>query len=160
MATPKREIVEQAYGELALAGYVFDLSPEELNAALKRLDRLMASWEPFLILGYNMPVNPGDSDLDDDSGLPDVAIEPVATNLAVRLAPGMGKTLSVDTKIAAKNGYNMLLARFASAVPQMQYPSNLPVGAGNKRLPNDRQYFQPVDTLTTTPNGDSLDFNP
>ena len=113
-----------------------------------------------MILGYAMPNSPDDSDLDEDSGLPDVAIDTVATNLAVKLAPGEGKTLSPDTKIAAKMGYNMLLARFASAIPQMQYPSNLPMGAGNKRLPRDQQYFKPVDTLTTTPNGDTLDFNP
>ena len=155
MATTKREIVEQAYGELALQGYVFDLSPEEWLDALKRLDRMMAAWDMVIALGYNLPANPNDTSDTDDSGLPDWAVDPVATNLAVRLAPGNGKNLSQDTRIAAKNGYNMLLTRTAQ-IPSTQYPDNLPMGAGNKRLPNDRQYFVPQDTVTATPNGDDL----
>lgn len=159
MATTKREIIDQAFGELALAGYVFDLTPEELDAARKRLDRMMASWEPKIYLGYLMPANPNDSDMDEDSGLPDVAIDAVATNLAVLLAPGQGKNLSQDTRIAAKNGFNALLARFAT-IPQVQYPGNLPLGGGNKRLPNDNQYFRPQRQVTVTPNGDVLNLPP
>lgn len=155
MATTKREIVEQAYGELSLQGYVFDLSPEEFLDALKRLDRLMASLDMVIALGYNLPANPNDTDPDDDSGLPDWAVDPVATNLAVRLAPGNGKNLSQDTRIAAKNGLNMLLARTAQ-IPRTQYPDNLPMGTGNKRLPNDRQYFTNHDSVTVTPNGQDL----
>lgn len=157
MATTKRELIEQAYGEMGLAGYFFDIQPEELAAARKRLDRMMAQWESIgIYLGYSMPSNPDDSDLDEDSGLQDGAVDTVATNLCVLLAPSKGKTLSIDTKVAAKNGYNRLLAAKA-VIPQKQYPGNLPMGAGNKRLPIDRNYFQPTDQVTGTENGSVID---
>lgn len=155
--TTKREIILQAYSELGLAEYNFDLSPEELNTARKRLDRMMAQWETKVQIGYFLPGNPDDSDLDDESGLPDGAVDPAATNLAVLLAPGLGKTLMPYTLIAAKNGYNSILAQFAQ-IPQLRYPDNLPVGAGNKPIANNgNTYFRPDNQVTVNPNGSTWD---
>lgn len=155
--TTKREIILQAYSELGIAEYNFDLSPDELMTARKRLDRMMAQWETKVQIGYSMPSNPNDSDLDDESGLPDGTIDPVATNLAVLLAPGLGKTLAPSTLIGAKNGYNSVLAQFAQ-IPHMQYPNNLHVGSGNKPLPGlGNDFFRPVDRITVNENGPSLD---
>jgi len=156
MATTKRKLVLGAYEEMGLANYVFDLTPEELQSGLYRLDEMMAEWDGIgITLGYSFPANPDDSDLDDEAGIPDTAISAVRTNLAVLLAPSKGKTLPVDTKVAAKRGYDRLLTASAQ-IPQMQYPNNLPLGAGNKRLPNDQQYFQPKDPITVG-NADVLD---
>ena len=59
MSWTKREIVEEAYGELALAGYVFDLDPEEEQAALRKLDTMMAVWDARGVrLGYPLASSP------------------------------------------------------------------------------------------------------
>ena len=39
MSYSKRQIVEQAFEELGLATYVFDMTPDQFDSALKRLDR-------------------------------------------------------------------------------------------------------------------------
>ncbi|RBL65198.1 hypothetical protein C3E98_044350, partial [Pseudomonas sp. MWU13-2625] len=70
MAT-KQELVDGAYEEIVLAGYVFDLSPEERETGLRRLDRLAAEWDALGIrVGYNLASADGSS-LEDESGLPD-----------------------------------------------------------------------------------------
>ncbi len=45
MGWTKGEIVQKAYAELALAGYVYDLEPEEMQEALTTLDLQMAEWQ-------------------------------------------------------------------------------------------------------------------
>lgn len=154
--TTKREIVLDAYSEVGIAEYNFDLSPEELNTARKRLDRMMAQWETKVAMGYFMPANPNDSDLDDESGLPDGAVLAASLNLAVQLAPGLGKTVTMQTMIAAKNAYNSVLAQF-SQIPRLRYPNNLPVGSGNKPLPNMDGFFNPNQQITTSQNGPTWD---
>jgi len=105
MAYTKRDIVNQAFEEIGLASYVFDLQPQQLESALRRLDNMMATWNGKGIrLGYPLPSSPADSDLDQVTGVPDSALEAMATNLAVRIAPMFGKTVSPDTKTIAKKG--------------------------------------------------------
>lgn len=128
----KRQIVMEAYGELALAGYEFDITPEEVQTGQRRLDTMMATWEGLGIqVGYAFPASPEDSDPDTPSGLPDKAVETVYLNLAIRLAAGVGKALSPDTKRNAQTGYAVLLSE-AAKPRQQQLPSTLPRGAGNK----------------------------
>ena len=140
----KRQLVEEAYAELALAGYVFDITPEEQQTALRRLDTMLAAWEVQGIqLGYALPANPNDSDLDQESGLPDVAVETVYLQLAMRLAPGAGKQLSPDTLRTARQGLQSLLSAAAarSLVPSQQ-PGWMPRGGGNRRWwPNRSPFF-------------------
>jgi hypothetical protein len=40
----KRQFVTSAFEEIGLADYVFDLQPEQLEGALRRLDSMMAEW--------------------------------------------------------------------------------------------------------------------
>lgn len=153
----KRQLIDEAYSELALAGYVFDISPEEQQTALRRLDTMMATWEAKGIrVGYAFPAGPDDSDLDQASGLPDSAVETVFLNLAIRRAPGMGKQISSDTRKAARDGYDTLL--WAAARPQeQQLPNTMPVGAGNRAWRGNRRPFFPTpcdDTLGITQGGD------
>ena len=44
MGWTKRQFVAQAFEEIGLASYVFDLTPEQLQSALRRLDTMMAAW--------------------------------------------------------------------------------------------------------------------
>jgi hypothetical protein len=131
MGYTKRQFVTAALEEIGLASYVFDLQPEQLQSALRRLDALMADWNGKGIrLGYPLPSSPQDSDLDEESNVPDAANEAVILNLAIRLAPSYGKQVAIETKASAKQGYDVLLQR-ATVPPQQQLPGSLPSGAGN-----------------------------
>jgi hypothetical protein len=156
MSWTKRELLVAAFGEIGLASYVYDLSPEQLQAALARLDSMMGTWNGQGIrLGYPLPSTPGASNLDDASNLPDSANETVFQNLATRIAPGYGKQVSPDTKTSAYNGYNAMLTASMGAPPQMQMPGTMPAGAGNKPWRNTGQPFlnPPTDPLLAGQDG-------
>lgn len=156
MSWTKRQFVVQAFEEIGLASYVFDLSPEQMDSALRRLDSMMAAWNAKGIrLGYPIPGNPQDSSLEEKTGVPDSANEAVYMGLAVRLAPGFGKVVSPDTKSAAKQGYDTLLSRAAMPIEQ-QLPGSMPAGAGNKPwCKNDGPFLTPpVDPLLAGQDGE------
>lgn len=158
----KRELIAEAFGELAIAGYAFDLTPEETQAALRRMDGMVAAWDARGVrIGYALPAGPSLSDIDQDSGIPDTAAEAVYLNLAIRLAAIFGKALSIETKTAARNAYDVLLR--AAAMPgQQQMPNTLARGAGNKPWQNTQQPFfktPSTDPLAVGAGGD-LDFTP
>jgi len=147
----KRQIIEEAYGELGMASYVFDLDVHVLQRALRRLDSLMAEWNGRGVrLGYPLPASPDDSDLDELAQVPDWANEAVILNLAVRLAPGHGKTVSPQTLFAAKNARDGVLARVAMP-PEVQL-TGLPRGAGSK---SHDAPFLPSSTAPLTAGPDS-----
>lgn len=149
MSWTKRQFVEAAFEEIGLASYVFDLQPEQMNMALRRMDAMMATWNTKGIrLGYPLPSTANGSDLDDDSNLPDAANQAVILNLAIQLAPGFGKQVSQDTKRNAKDAYRGLLM-ISTQPPEMQMPGSMPSGAGNKPWQGvDREFLEePVDPL-------------
>lgn len=127
----KRDIVTQALEELGLASYVFDMQPEQLESVKRRLDVLIAGWNAEGIrIGY--PVGTlGTSDLDQDSGIPDVSIEAVYTNLAVLIGPMFGRVVSETTKARAKFTKDILMAR-GLIPPRQKIPATMPAGAGNR----------------------------
>jgi len=131
MSLTKRQIVEEAYGELGMSQYVFDLDVDVIQRALRRLDAMMAEWNGRgLRLAYPIPATPDESDLDELTNLPDWANEAVTLNLAVRLAPGHGKAVSPQTLAAAKSAKDAVMARLAQ--PTEIQITNLPRGAGAK----------------------------
>lgn len=160
MGYSKRQFVAAAFEEIGLASYVFDLQPEQLQSALRRLDVMMAEWNAKGIrLGYPIPGSPESSDLDESSEVPDSANEAIITNLALRLAPSYGRNPMPDTKITAKTAYNTLLSRAAMPMEQ-RLPDTLPSGAGNKpwRV-YDNPFLGPeVDSVDAGPDG-PIQFN-
>lgn len=153
MGWTKRQYVTDALGELGIASYVFDLDADQIEAAVRRLDSMMAEWNGRGIrLGYPLPGSPGSTDIDADSGTPDSAHDAIITNLAVRLAPSYGKQVSAQTLATARHGINTLLAR-AAFPPEMQLPGTLPAGAGNK---GDTFTPQPSDPLKVGPDGEMV----
>ena len=78
MSWTKRQLIVQAYSELGLADYVFDLSADQLADAMRKMNSMMATWNAKGIrLGYPMPNSASGGDLDDDSAIPDSANEAV-----------------------------------------------------------------------------------
>ena len=128
--TTKRQLIIDAFAEIGLADYVFDIPTEQLEFALRKLDALMAGWNGMgLRLAYPIPGSLVGGDLDAEAGIPDRAWQAVVTNLAVRVAPSMGKQLMPETKAAADKGLSMLLGKVLP--PQQSYGRAL-AGAGNK----------------------------
>jgi P22 tail accessory factor len=126
----KRDVVLQALEELGLSSVVYDLQPEQLESVKRRLDVMMAAWNAEGVrLGY--PLNLESSDLDDPSGLPDLAIESVYLNLAVMIGPMFGRVVSETTKARAIKTLGILKAR-AHTPPRQILPASMPSGAGNR----------------------------
>ena len=156
MSYTKRQLVEAAMAEIGLASYAFDLMPEQRELALRRLDSMMAEWNTRgLRLGYPIPDNPADSDIDVDSNLPDAAWEAVITNLAIRMAPSYGKRVNVATATTARHALNTILAR-AALPAEMKLPA-MPSGAGNKTI-DDPFLPEPSSDLIAGLDA-TLDFN-
>lgn len=134
MAWTKRELIMQAFEEIGLAQYAYDINPEQLMSALRRLDAMVANWSAIgVTLGYPMPPRPNESNLDDDSGVPSAANEAVYLNLALRIAPVFGKVPSEQTKQFADIALKNLMAKLADPLPRTNLPEDMPVGAGYKR---------------------------
>lgn len=153
----KRDIISMAFEEIGLAAYVFDLQPQQIDGALRRLDAMMASWNNKGIrLGYRLPGSPNASDPDEPLDVPDAAIEAMGLNLAIRIAPGYGKTVSPDTKATARAAYSQLIAQFAKPIAMQQDRYASPAGAGGKgwRQGYDPFLREPEDRLEAGP--DSL----
>lgn len=161
MGWTKEQLIQAAFAEIGLSDYTFNVGPDERQTALCRLDTMMATWNAKGIrLGYPLPSSPDASNIGDDSGLPDAANEAVVANLAMRLAPGFGKTVSQDARTTAASGYNTLLAR-AVMPPEQQLPDTLPRGAGNKPWRGGfPRPFNPVptDPLVASDGGDQIEF--
>lgn len=145
--TTKGDLVAAAYEEIALAGYVFDLTPEEQQGALMRLERMAAALDAKGVrIGYNLAGT--SAQLTDQVGIPDWAEEAFYTNLAKRLSVTLGKQLLPETLAAAKDGMETLLLG-SMHIPQMQQPRLMPIGTGNRHNVKNQQFFAPVDRLTT-----------
>ena len=148
----KGQIIAKAFGELALAGFVVDISPEEQIEAGSTMDTMMAEWEAKGIrIGYAFSSGPDADDASMASGLPDSAVRAVYCSLAVALAPSYGKQLAQTTKAAAASGYRLLLGQAVAAIAKQgqQQPTTLPVGAGSRLQGRTYPFFPPptVDPL-------------
>lgn len=132
--TTKGAIVTQAFVECGLAGYEFNVTPDEQAEALTRLDSMMAQWRgpgTELQIPYNAPAVIGDSDLSDESGIPDFAFNGVAVSLALRICPQMGKTMSAESRVAYAQSMNAIRAA-CTVTPERRLQRTTPRGAGNK----------------------------
>lgn len=162
MGWTKKQLITEAFGELALASYEWDINPEEDQIALRRLDSMMSTWEARGVrVGYSFPSSPEDSSLDADSGVPDSANEAIFLNLAIRMAPGYGKQVSSDTKKAAREAFDLLLWQASHPIEQ-QMPSTMPRGSGNRIWRNSqRPYFnKPDDGPLDIAQGGDLEIKP
>lgn len=153
MGYSKRQFVEAAFEEIGLASYVFDLTPSELQAAVRRLDSMIAQWYAKAIqIDYPLADSPQNVDLDTETNVPLTANEAIITNLAMRIAPQYGKTPSLDTKTGAISGYQTLLMQSANVL-QQQFPATMPFGAGNKNVDWPFMPVPNIKPIEQQPNG-------
>lgn len=157
MSWTKRQLITQAFEEIGLSGD-YTIAAEQYQTALRKLDALMGTWNARgLRLGYPLVSDPATSDIDADSGLPDSALEAAYLNLAIRLAPLIGRTISRETKVSARQAYQCLITR--STFPNQMQIANLPSGAGHKSFGDSSYRFlrPPSDPLEAGPDAE-LDF--
>lgn len=129
----KRTLVEEAYAELALANWVWDLQPEEIQWAVNRMDMMLSLWAAKGInVGYPLSDGSG-SDPEQSCEVLAFAVPAIVLNLARSIATGKGKQLSQipETLRAARDALSFL-ETMAAQPGTLQKPYYLPVGAGSK----------------------------
>ena len=155
MGWTKRDYLRQAFEEIGLASYIYDLTPEQLWSALRRLDSMMASFNANgVCVGWQMSTEPNMSDIDFQTRVPDAANEAIYLNLAVRLASSYGRVVSPELKTLADSCYSTLLNWTIRPIPQRHYPNTLPLGAGAKPW---RNYLNPFVRQEPAPLLDNSD---
>lgn len=109
------------------------------SSPYRRLDAMMQEWYAAygLDLGYTFTDPPA---ADDIATIPPGAEQVVATSLALRLAPALGKQVSPETRKAQAEGFSSLRVAYLR-IPTMQLGRNTVAGAGNRHRWSP--YFQP-----------------
>lgn len=143
MGWSKRAIIQSAYAELGISTVRgFDLTPEDYQEGNQRLDGLMQRfYQQGYRLGYPSPATFGTGDLDTDSGIPEGANEAVYLSLAIRLAPTLGKAVSLDTTKAHAAAMMAMARGFSDPIPQRRTNNDAPAGAGNRVWQSDGNIF-------------------
>lgn len=125
----KATLVEGAYDFCGLNDSEYERTPEEMIVGLKRLNALMALLlKKGIDLGFDFPTY-AHGLLEEPSGIPDDAVEPVCAMLAQRLAPGLGAELSSDARAVLSKAMQDLSADYALAPPSIQSPYHLRTAA-------------------------------
>lgn len=128
----KAQLIDMVFEELGRAGYDFDRTPNEELSVLRKTDALLAQWQAQgCALNYNFPSTFGQSLPTEYIGIPDAAMDTVALWVAFRAAPGIGKTLSAETRKAMADGKAFLFAE-TSSIPNMKLPKTTATGSGWK----------------------------
>jgi hypothetical protein len=141
MPWTKEDLIKEAYSELGMADFYYDLDPEQIQSAARKMEAMIAEWG--LRIGYNGSADPNNIDINADSGLPDSANAAVYMNLAVRLARSVGKQIARELKVDAKQAYEDLVVQKID-IPQKQFTSDTFCGAGNQHILQDTIYM-PID---------------
>lgn len=126
----KRDVIAQAFSEIGKGSYDFDLQPEDLQTALRKLDAMMATWGGAQGVRIGYSGGDGKGDLGADTTVPDWAYEALYLNLALRLCPDYGKTPSPITMMNAKAALDAVRTR---TVQPARRQIRGYAGAGNSR---------------------------
>lgn len=139
----KRDIIKQAFTEIGLGSYNYDLQPEDYEDAVRLLDRQMAVWSGYGIeTGYPVSTDRDSVTLDSDIGLILQLEDGVVCTLAVSLGPPYGREVPIDVRRRARAGYVNGL-RLASVPPMKGInTTNVPSGAGYKH----RDFYETLNS--------------
>lgn len=118
MPWTKRDICSEAFAEIGKGSYTFDMQPEEYQQALRRLDTMMATWGATANIRIGYVGGIGFGDIAEETEVPDWAVEAMYLNLAIRLAPTYGKTVSQDTKNDAKKALDSIMNNTTELAPR------------------------------------------
>lgn len=153
MVWTKRDLIEMAFEEIAIANGGFQADTDMYQSALKRLNLMMANWKTEFGLAstYVIPTEPQtNDDLTSALNLTDNEKDAAYMALAVRIAPSYGKQLDPLFKQAADNKFSLLRHTALVTIPLRELPGGVPFGAGNKPWIYGQQ-FSADPTTDTTP---------
>lgn len=118
MPWTKLDVIRQAFEEIGIASYEFDLQPEDLQSGLRQLDMMLASWSGTQGIRIGFSGGDGFGDVAQNAEVPPWAMDALYLNLALRLAPAYGKTPSIETKTAAKMALDSVRVRCVQFAPR------------------------------------------
>lgn len=156
--TTKSDLIKAALRKLGITGFDAETDPDEFDAALIELETMMTEWDGRGIrVGYNLGASPDTALTSAEAGSYDWARQGIVCGLAMRLAGDYGKAVTPDLARAASAGLAAIMAATAAEkIYQMQYPANMPVGSGNRRIGRHQRYYRPTDGLEVE-NADELE---
>ena len=155
MSYTKQQYITDALDEIGIASYNFDLQPEQLQSALRKLDNMMAEWSANgLRVAYPLPSSPSDSNLQEECVVPDIANSAIIYNLAIRLCSSYGKKPSMELVALASRCLDNLRSAIM-IVPSALMKGGIPLGAGNKpwRYMDNEFTLSPDDNITAGNHG-------
>jgi hypothetical protein len=125
--TTMREIVNDAFEDIAVKKAETALESDELQSGIRRANDMLAQWNDLgIIVGYNAV-----TDADAEVELEPSAIAAAKAQLAIRLAPSYSRPITSALATNAKIALDML--RNANAyIGPVAYPDTLPIGSGNE----------------------------
>lgn len=130
MSLTNIDLIGDALRELAVISEIQTPSAEQGAHALRKLNQMMARWEEDGIRLEYFPQTVSS----DTCPIPPYAEDGVTTNLAVKLAPNYGATVSMELAAAAMSGYDTICRTAVSAALPVNNLTNRPQGtSGNLR---------------------------
>lgn len=124
---PKSTLIDMAFDNCGIASYSFEKTADEYVSALRQLNAMMWEW-PFDRLDYIQPPA-GDGNPSDVSGVANRWTQVIATSLAQRIAPGLGKTLSPEQAATRVRSFAQLCS-YVSTLPTVKFPPQTVRGSG------------------------------
>lgn len=109
--TTYRDVITQALEELGVLHVGETPSGDDVNDCFKRLNQMLQSWE---LSGIDLEFQT-ETNIDDDVPYPESHIGPFACNLAVRLAPAYGVSVSAELAAFAEIGYRQIQNQYLKA---------------------------------------------
>jgi len=133
----KAEIISDAFSMLLMTGITVEATPEDAFLAYNRLKDLMAELE-------SRNLQTGFTTLDDDINAPS-GLQPwmnyaISSALALRICSDFGVLPSPALTQLSSSAMNNLSSRLAR-VNEIQYPSRMPVGSGQRWLGRFRDHY-------------------
>ena len=122
------EVIGDALAEIMVAGSEAPLEPSEYQSSIRMMNDYMLSLDADGVkLGYTTV-----DTLDDVITIAAGAIYGLKKNLAIRMAPQFGVSVSPQLQMDADKGLRVM-EKIAHVVPDTAYPNTLPIGSGNYR---------------------------
>ena len=148
----KAELLNRMYSKLRISGITVSPSPENNELALGKLESMMHEYKKrTACLKYNFEDEP---DTSSKHNIAPEYWEPVATILALRVAPDFGKGDSTPINpllVQQASGAVSVIFSGTATPRETQYPNRQPIGSGNSiRYPRIRRFYsQEAETPNT-----------
>jgi hypothetical protein len=138
--TLKSDIINAAYSKLRISGKTSMPTPEDIDIAISRLE-IMAHEMNLKSIGYNFEDEPDPSS---KHGIVTRYVDRVSGILAGKLMVDFGKGMTPDPKLMNEISVAYSVIASATAITrQIQPPSIMPLGSGNRRCWVSDTYQEP-----------------